>query len=90
MEANDLFRKVKPIKSKQTMGGDNSDILRTVGIQCGPSTTCIPLQYEADRKRDSGPLGSPSQTFVVNKLAFAIIQRPEASQEIQRQSPKNK
>ena len=84
------FRMVKPIKSEQTMGGDNpctrksrrtkwpiSD-MHAFRIRCG---------WNKKRQRTSRLAVS---NFQGNIKAFAIIQRPEASQEIQRQSPKNK
>ncbi len=84
------FRMVKPIKSEQTMGGDNPctrKSRRTKWPISDMHASRIRCGWDKKRQRTSRLAVS---NFQGNIKAFAIIQRPEASQEIQRQSPKNK
>ncbi len=84
------FRMVKPIKSEQTMGGDDPctrKSRRTKWPISDMHASRIRCGWDKKRQRTSRLAVS---NFQGNIKAFAIIQRPEASQEFQRHSPKNK
>ena len=62
VEANDLFRKVKSIKSEQTMDGDILVLEeRQAYNEAHQSHAYLLNMKQREQKRDSGPHGSPSQ-----------------------------
>ena len=65
------------------MDGDDPGTRRTVRHTDVPSALCLPFEEEADRNKETADLSARRLRLLGNIKAFAIIQRPEASQEIQ-------
>ena len=65
------------------MDGDDPGTQRTVRHTDVPSELCLPFEEEADRNKETADLSARRLRLLGNIKAFAIIQRPEASQEIQ-------